>query len=174
MSGGSSLLMVKDGRDGSRGAPQIIKYSLARQKASAITGPGYLSPSPSPDNRYIAATKTDSFGTDIVILDGTTGAELLRVTSDGSSFSPVWSPAGDAISFLRLNGTIVDLQMVKLNGQAGSWTVGDTVALTEVSGLDAGSRPGWFIPASELPKPSQTAVPSGTGAGSSSPSSTAP
>jgi dipeptidyl aminopeptidase/acylaminoacyl peptidase len=174
MSGGSSLLMVKDGRDGSRGAPQIIKYSLARQKASAVTGPGYLSPSPSPDNRYIAATKTDSFGTDIVILDGTTGAELLRVTSDGSSFSPVWSPAGDAISFLRLNGTIVDLQMVKLNGQAGSWTVGDTVALTEVSGLDAGSRPGWFIPASELPKPSQTAVPSGTGAGSSSPSSTAP
>jgi Tol biopolymer transport system component len=174
MRDGSYLLLVKNGRDGSRGAPQIIKYNPVNQKVFTITGPGYLSPSPSPDNRYIAATRTDSFGTDIVILDGTTGAELVRVTSDGSSFSPVWSPAGEAIAFLRLNGTIVDLQMAKLAGQAGSWTVGETIALTEVSGLDAGSRPGWFIPASELPKPSQSTVPSGSAPGSSAPASAAP
>ena len=35
-----------------------------------MTGPGYLAPAWSPDTKYIAATKTDSFGTDIVILDG--------------------------------------------------------------------------------------------------------
>ncbi len=165
MRDGSYLLLVKNGRDGTRGAPQIIKYNPVNQKTFTVTGPGYLAPSPSPDNRYIAATRTDSFGTDIVILDGTTGAELLRVTNDGSSFSPAWSPAGDAIAFLRLNGTIVDLQMAKLTGQAGSWTVGDTIPLTEVSGLDAASRPGWFIPASDLPKPSQTAIPNGSGSG---------
>ncbi len=174
MRDGSYLLLVKNGRDGTRGAPQIIKYNPENQKSFTVTGPGYLSPSPSPDNKYIAATRTDSFGTDVVILNAATGAELLRVTDDDSSFSPAWSPAGDAIAFLRLDGTIVDLEMAKLDGPAGSWTVGDTIALTEVSGLDAASRPSWFIPASELPEPSQSAVPSGSGAASSAPASTAP
>lgn len=174
MRDGSYLLLVKNGRDGTRGAPQIVKYNPVNQRSFTITGPGYLSPSPSPDNRYIAATRTNSFGTDIVILDGTTGAELLRVTDDESSFSPAWSPAGDAIAFLRLNGTIVDLEMVKLDGQPGSWTLGETTALTEVSGLDAASRPSWFIPASELPAPSQSVAPSGSGPASSAPSSAAP
>lgn len=174
MRDGSYLLLVKNGRDGTRGAPQIVKYNPVNQRSFTITGPGYLSPYPSPDNRYIAATRTNSFGTDIVILDGTTGAELLRVTDDESSFSPAWSPAGDAIAFLRLNGTIVDLEMVKLDGQPGSWTLGETTALTEVSGLDAASRPSWFIPASELPAPSQSVAPSGSGPASSAPSSAAP
>ena len=96
------------------------------------------------------------------------------MTDDESSFSPVWSPKGDAIAFLRLNGTIVDLQMAKLDGQAGSWTVGETIALTEVSGLDAASKPSWFIPASELPAPSQSVAPSGSGPASSAPATTAP
>ena len=36
--------------------------------------------------------------------------------------------------------------MVKLDGPTGQWTVGEETPLTEVSGLDAGSQPGWFIP----------------------------
>ena len=68
---------------------------------------------------------------------------------------------------------IVDLQMAMLEGSAGSWTVGETVSLTEVSGLDAASRPGWFVPADELPSPSPTAVPSGAGS-STAPGSAAP
>ena len=139
-----------------------------------MTGPGYISPAPSPDNKYIAATRTDSFGTDVVILDAATGAELLRVTDDDASFSPVWSPAGDAIAFLHLDGSIVDLEMVTLEGAAGSWTLGERTSLTEVSGLDAASRPGWFVPASELPEPSPGAVPSGSGPASSAPASAAP
>ncbi len=174
MRDGSYLLLVKNGRDGTRGAPQIIKYNPANQKVFTITGPGYLSPSPSPDNKYIAATKTDSFGTNVVILDGATGAELLRVTNDGSSFSPAWSPKGDAIAFLRIDGTTVDLQMATLEGQAGSWTLGETIALTEVSGLDAASKPAWFIPPSELPAPTQSLRPSGSGSGSPAPGSSAP
>ena len=112
MRDGRYLLLVKNGRDGTRGAPQIIKYNPENERSFTITGPGYLAPSPSPDNKYIAATRTDGFGTNIVILDGTTGAELLRVTDDDGSFSPVWSPAGDSIAFLHLDGAIVDLEMV--------------------------------------------------------------
>ena len=170
---GSALLLVKNMRDGTRGAPQIMRYNPRNQRSVTVTGPGYLSPSPSPDGKYIAATRTDSFGTDVVILDASTGAELLRVTSDESSFSPVWSPVGDAIAFLHLDGMIVDLKMAKLVGGAGSWTVGETVSLTAVSGLDAASRPGWFVPAGELPAPSPTPAASGSGS-STSPGSAVP
>jgi Tol biopolymer transport system component len=134
-----------------------------------VTGPGYLSPSFSPDGKYIAATKTDSFGSDVVILDGA-GKELLRVTSDDHSFSPAWSPAGGAIAFLHLQGTIVDLKMAQIDSSTGRWTVTKVVDLTKVSGLDGASRPSWFVAAAELPAPatapSASADAGGSGGGS--------
>jgi WD40 repeat protein len=166
------LAFVKNARDGSRGAAQILTYNPTTKKIRNITGPGYLGPAWSPDGRYLAATKTDSFGTDVVILDAISGNELLRLTNDHHSFSPVWSPAGDAIAFLRLDGAITDLFMDKLDGTPGSWTAGKETRLTEVSGLDAASRPGWFVPASELPAPSVS--PTSSPPGSVAPASTAP
>lgn len=168
---GQQLLFVKNGRDGTKGAPQIVRYSPANGKMSTMTGPGYLAPAWSPDGRYVAATRTTSFGTDVVILDAGTGAELVRLTTDGHSFSPAWSPAGDAVAFLRLSGQIVDLDMAKLSGASGAWTVAQTVPLTQVSGLDGASRPSWFVPASLLPAPSASPsalAPSGSGGPSGS------
>lgn len=159
---GRYVAFVKNGREGSRGAPQILKYNPENGRSFTITGPGYLSPAWSPDTKYLAATRTDTFGTDVVILDGATGGEILRLTDDDASFSPVWSPAGDAIAYLHLEGTIVDLKMAMLDGPTGQWTLGETISLTSVSGLDAASRPGWFIPASELPAPSPTPTPQAT------------
>ena len=63
-----------------------------------------MQPSYSPDGRYIAATRTTRFGTDVVILDASNGNELLRLTDDGASWAPSWSPAGDAIAFLHIDG----------------------------------------------------------------------
>ena len=85
------------------------------------------------------------------ILDAGNGRELLRLTNDGASWAPVWSPTGDAIAFLHIRGQIVDLKLVRLDGDAPDWTVKDIIDLTEVSGLDGESRPGWFVPADELP-----------------------
>jgi Tol biopolymer transport system component len=150
---GKFLLYVRNGRDLTRGAPEIFRYDPATKKTRQITGPGYLSPAWSPDGAFIAATKTDSFGTDVAILDAA-GKEVLRVTDDGHSFSPVWSPAGDAVAFLHLAGKIVDLRMAKLDDATGRWTVTSTLDLTKVSGLDGASRPSWYVPASELPAPS--------------------
>lgn len=158
---GKVLLFVKNGRDGTRGAPQIMRYTVETKKAAALTGPGYVAPSWSPDSKYVAAVRTDSFGTDVVILDAKTGAEIRRVTNDEHSFAPVWSPAGDSIAFLHLDGSIVDLHMVKLEGAPGQWTVGEPSAITEVSGLDAASRPSWFVGPGELP--AGTAAPTGSG-----------
>jgi Tol biopolymer transport system component len=148
---GKYLLYVQNGRDGTRGAPVIMRYTEATGRARALTGFGYLNPAYSRDGKYIAATKTSAFGTDVVILDGSTGQELLRVTDDGSSWAPTWSPKGDGIAFLHLDGQTVDLRLARLDGAAPGWTVKETIDLTEVSDLGPESRPDWFIPADQLP-----------------------
>ena len=150
---GKFLLYVRNGRDGSRGTPVIMRYEPARQRATVFSGPGYSTPSWSRTGRWVAATTTDSFGTDVVILDGRTGAEVLRVTNDSRSWAPVWSSKGDAIAFLHLEDSIVDLRLVHLDGPNGKWTIGKTEDLTANAGLDSESHPGWFIPADQLPAP---------------------
>ena len=121
---GKILLYVQNGRDGQRGMPQIYAYNPATKQASALGAPGYMRPSWSPDGRWITVTRQTPEGTDVAILDGRTGAEVLRVTNDGSSWAPVWSPRGDAIAYLHIVGQIVDLKMVGLTGSGPSWTVG--------------------------------------------------
>ncbi len=150
---GAQLLYVRNGRNGTKGAPVIYRWDVAKATARALTGPGYLEPSYSPDGRYVVATKTNSFGSDLVILDGGNGRELMRLTNDGLSWAGDWSPAGDAIAFMHIRGGIVDLNLIRLEGAGPSWTIKDVTSLTEVSGLDGESRPDWFIPADQLPPP---------------------
>jgi WD40-like Beta Propeller Repeat len=159
---GRYLLYVRNGRDGSRGAPVIARWDRTEERIRTMTSPGYNQPEYSPDGRYIVATKTDSFGTNIVILDGNRGGELIRLTNDGRSWSPVWSPRGDAIAFLHIEAGIVDLRMIPLQGSAPNWTLGEPLDLTQVSGLDGASGPDWFIPVDELPSapPASSASPS--------------
>jgi len=157
---GKFLLYVRNGRSGSRGAPVVYRWDVAKATAAPLTGPGYLEPTYSPDGQYIVATKTSALGNDVVILDAAHGRELLRITDDGRSWAPVWSPAGDAIAFLHIEGLIVDLQMASLVGSAPAWSVGDIVDLTQVSGLDGGSRPDWYIAPEDLPPtPAPTVAP---------------
>ncbi len=155
---GKLLLYVRNGRDGSRGAPAVWQYNPASKTASALTGPGYTSPAFSPDGRWIAATRTTTFGTDVVILNAKTGAEVLRVTNNGSSWAPVWSPAGDSVAYLTISYQIVDLRLTPLKGRAGSWTLGDEINLTQSSGLDGSSRPSWYVSPADLPAPSPTST----------------
>ena len=165
---GRFLLYVENGRELTRGAPEVVRYDPATKKTRVLTGPGYIQPAYSPDGSWIAATKTDAFGTDVAILDSS-GKEVLRVTNDGHSFAPTWSPAGNAVAFLHLEGTIVDLKMATLDDTTGRWTVTGTVDLTKVSALDGSSRPSWYASPSEVPAPS-----SAPDAGSPAAPSTAP
>jgi Tol biopolymer transport system component len=169
---GRLLLYVRNAREGARGTPAIYRYDTTTKKSTALTGPGYTAPAWSRDGRFVAATRTSTFGTDVVILDGTTGAELLRVTHDESSFSPVWSPKGDAVAFFRVEHGVVDLYLVALVGEAAVWTASEPLALTISAGLEASSRPAWFIPADQLP-PLPTPTPVMTPAPTASAGSTA-
>lgn len=160
---GKVLLYVRNGREATRGAPMIYRWDVAKANATALTGPGYLEPAFSPDGRYIAATKTSSFGNDLVILDASDGRELMRVTNDGGSWAPVWSPVGDSIAFLHIQGQIVDLKLATLDGVAPNWTVKTVTDLTVVSGLDGSSRPSWYVPPDQLPAPTATPIPRESG-----------
>ena len=175
---GSTLLFVRNGREGSRGVPMLMRYTVSTGKVSTLAGPGYNAPSWSPDGRFVAVTRTDGLGTDVVILDARTGTELLRVTKDGRSFSGTWSPAGDALAYFHIDRGVVDLVTVKLVGSGPTWTLGETLSLTDAAGLDGASRPSWYIPPEQLPPPTPTPAPSVTaapsGAGASSAASPSP
>jgi len=155
---GKFVLYVRNAREGSRGTPQILRYNVPADRSARLTNGGYTAPSWSRDGRYIAATKTTSFGTDVVILDASNGTELLKLTNDELSFSPVWSPLMDSVAYFKLDHGVVDLWLIPLTGTAPNWTVGQPIALTISAGLDAPSRPQWFIPPDQLPPP-PTATP---------------
>jgi TolB protein len=161
---GKAVAYVRADRDGAKGAPRIYLYTPATNKSRPITGPGYLQPSWSPDGKYLAATRTTAIGTDVTILDARTGAEVLRVTNDGDSWAPVWSPAGDQLAFLHVAGQVVDLRLAQLDGSAPAWSVKETSDLTTSAGLDGISRPDWFVPAGEMP--AQTVAPAASPSGS--------
>ena len=148
---GKILLYVRNSREGTRGTPTIIRYNVATGKTTAMTTGGYMAPSWSRDGKYVVATKTSSFGTDVVILDARNGTELLKLTNDELSFNPVWSPLMDSVAYFKLDHGVVDLWMIPLSGTAPNWTVGQPIELTISAGLDASSRPQWFIPANQLP-----------------------
>jgi dipeptidyl aminopeptidase/acylaminoacyl peptidase len=168
---GKVLAYVYNNRDGANGVPQIYSYVVGAS-ARAISGPGYLHPSWSPDGRYLAVTKTSAYGTDVAILHASTGAEVTLLTSDGTSWAPAWSPAGDQIAYLHGEGQVVDLRLVNLKGNYGDWTAGDTMNLTQDAGLDSVSRPDWFVPADQIP--AATPVPGGSSSAPSDSSSAAP
>ncbi|MEA2536694.1 MAG: hypothetical protein QOF11_928, partial [Chloroflexota bacterium] len=60
----------------------------------------------------------------------------------------------------------------RLDGAAPAWSVKDMLNLTEVSGLDAASRPDWYIPTELLP--AATPPPSVAPAASSPAASSSP
>ncbi|HYK95640.1 MAG TPA: hypothetical protein VE011_07245 [Candidatus Dormibacteraeota bacterium] len=159
---GRSLLYVRNGREGAIGTPVVYRFDLSTRANVALTGPGYLQPSWSPDGRDIAVTHLGSSGSDIVVLSASSGNELLRVTTDGRSSAPIWSPNGDAIAYLSTSSAVTDLDLVSIAGTAPQWTIGTPIALTELAGLDPGSRPSWFIPADQL-------GPTSTGSATASP-----
>ena len=162
-----AYVMNNHNQDRSTGAPQICIYIPATGDSRAISGPGYLHPSWSPDGKYIAATKTSAYGTDVVILNASTGAEVTTLTQDGTSWAPAWSPAGDQIAFLHVSGQVVDLRLVTLAGSYGDWTPGDAVDLTQDAGLDSISRPDWYVPADQIP--AATPAPAATGGSPTAP-----
>ena len=148
---GRTLAFTYNHREGTLGRPRIGLYDVKSGAVRFLTDYGYAQPAYSPDGSWVAAVRTSTKGRDIVILDAHTGAEILRVTDDGHSYAPVWSPAGDQIAFLHVSGLSIDLWVATLSGSGRSVSVTRTDPLTSQSALDGASRPAWFIPPTDLP-----------------------
>lgn len=144
---GKTIAFTYDIRSKQIGTPKIGLMTVRNEKLKLLKE-GYANPSWSPDGSVIAAERTTGTGRDIVILDPGSGAEIARLTNDGDSFAPAFSPNGDQIAFLRRKGTKVDLWVLTLDPSRG-FTRTDLKPVTEDGSLDAESPPSWFIPEDE-------------------------
>jgi Tol biopolymer transport system component len=164
---GAQLAYTWNHLSGPLGVPQIAILDVRSGQVHQLAGRGYAQPSWSPNGKYLAAVKSDAKGRNVVILDASSGAELLRLTGDGASFAPIWSPAGDQIAFLRADGLTIDLWVDTLSGSGRAFTVADEQPLTSQSQLDGTSKPSWYVPADQMPAPG--AASPGASAGSGGP-----
>lgn len=162
---GSTIAYSYNHREGSIGRPRIALYNVRTHASRFLTDFGYAQPSYSPDGRFVAAVRTSTKGRDVVILDASSGLEILRLTDDGQSFAPVWSPAGDQIAYLRARGLNLDLWVATLAGSGSTFSVAGTQPLTSQSLLDGTSKPTWYVPADQMP--AATPPPSGAAASGS-------
>lgn len=171
---GKLLVYVKNGREASQGTPTIYRYDPKTKKSSKLSGPGYMAPSWSPDGRFLAVTRTSKQGTDVAILDAR-GAEIQRITNDGVSWAPVWSPKGDQIVYMHMTGQAVDLKVVTVAGTGPDFTFTSPTEdfVTEFAGLDGGSRAAWYVPPDQLPaQPTSPPTPAATPKKGQTPSAT--
>lgn len=172
---GRRIAFTYNNRSGTTGTPKIGIHTV-RSGRTELLRQGYANPSWSPDGRVIAAERTTGTGRDIVILDPDNGTEIARLTNDGDSFAPRFSPNGDQIAFLRRKGLDVDLWIMTLDPVNG-YTRLDLKQVTNDGALDAESPPAWFIPEDQrtpLATPAAAVTPEPAPSAAGSEPSTAP
>jgi Tol biopolymer transport system component len=149
---GKQIAFTYNAKSGAIGAPKIGIYTVSTGHLMTLKR-GYANPSWAPDGSAIAAERTDGNGRDVVILDPNKGTELARLTTDGNSFAPVFSPDGNQIAYLHRQGLGVDLWVMTLDFTSGGVTLTDNKPITQDGSLDASSPPAWFIPADQRTTP---------------------
>jgi Tol biopolymer transport system component len=171
---GTKIAFTYNQTSGSTADPKIAIFTCrtrndcARGKTRYLKA-GYANPSWSPDGKLLAVEATNGTGRDIVLISSTKGDERLRLTQDGNSFAPEFSPAGDQIAYLHRDGQDIDVRVMSLDIDArGNVTLSDDRPVTSDGQVDGQSGVSWFIPASALRADQRAA----TGQGGSSDSGT--
>jgi Tol biopolymer transport system component len=134
---------VQNGQGEGGSASRIIYYDTGSDQVVRFGGRGHIEPAVSPDGRWVAATRIDKKGSDVVILSAATGEMVLEVTRTGRSWSPAWSPDGSALIFLAARESAATLQQVTISAPPSSVpTIIASVQLLRDL-VDAGVRPAW-------------------------------
>ena len=140
---GSGLYYVQNGQEEGVSASRIIYYDTLSDRVVRFGARGYIEPAVSPDGRWVAATRIDKKGSDVVILSAATGEVVLEVTRTGRSWSPAWSPDGSSLIFLAAGESAATLQQVTIIAPPSSVpTIVASVQLLRDL-VDAGVRPAW-------------------------------
>jgi Tol biopolymer transport system component len=178
---GKRLAFTYDARGGGQGQGKprigIVRYPVKKGKPDlSPKNRSYADPDWSPDGRYLAAERVTPDKRDIVILDPDTWEEVARLTTNGQSFAPVWSPNGDQIAYLRKNGLKVDLRVMTLEQGPTGPTLRLDQAVTVDGDVDPESPPAWFIPQDQrtlrTPVPEVTEPPEASDASDGAPDAT--
>ena len=169
---GKRLAFTYDARRQGQGQPRIgvIRYPIRKTTPDlSPKGRGYANPSWSPDGRYLAAERVTPDKRDVVILDPETWEEVARLTTNGRSFAPVWSPNGDQIAYLHADGLDVNLRVMTLAQGATGPTLELDQAVTVDGAVDPESAPAWFIPPDQRTTLATEAPDASDGAASTAP-----
>ncbi len=168
---GTPIAYTYNDNAGTHGRPRIAIHTC-ETKANCSLGKvkylksGYANPSWSPDGKLLAVESTDGKGRDIAIVNARRGELRIKLTRDGNSFAPVFSPDGDQIAYLHRDGLSIDLHVMTLDiDDRGKITLIDDRPVTSDGRIDGGSTPSWFIPADEL----TNFVPEGNASGEPAP-----
>lgn len=101
-SGTLAYLAASDGPSPAQNLMLVDRDGRARPIAPPARQ--YLSPRVSPDGRHIAVHVQDGASVDVWVYD-TTGESWRRLTFDGKSAVPVWTPDGKYVTFARAQAT---------------------------------------------------------------------
>jgi WD40 repeat protein len=154
---GSALYYVQNGLSGSGSSSRIIRYNIAQKSTTRIGETGLIQPAISPDGRWIAATRISARGTDVVILNPTTGKVVLEITRTGKSWAPAWSPSGSQLAYLSASGSLANLNLSSFS--VGSSGVPNPPVILSLlrDPVDPNVRPAWgslsTTPANASPSP---------------------
>ena len=85
-----------------RSRSDVLEWVHADGRSDAVTAivDAYRHPRVSPDGRFVAVDTSGKTDSDIWVVDLSSGTRI-RLTDDGDSSNPVWSPDGQAITFAR-------------------------------------------------------------------------
>ncbi len=140
---GSALYYVQNGISEGASSSRIIRYNIAKKSTARIGEKGLIQPAISPDSRWIAATRISARGTDVVILNPSTGEVVLEVTRTGKSWAPAWSPNGAQLAFLAADGSLARLNLASFS-VAPSGIPNPPVILSPLRDpVDPNVRPAW-------------------------------
>jgi TolB protein len=139
---GKSIAFTYNDGAGGIGTPRIGVYDIATRKLRFVGGAGYANPDWSPDGRDLVVERTNGKGRDLVVLDATSGTVVNRLTTDGQSFGPTFSPDGSKVAFLHLDGQAIDIRLLSLSTD-GRFTVTSNQAVTADGHIEGRSPLSW-------------------------------
>lgn len=140
---GTAIFYVQNGLSEGVSSSRIIRYNIAKKSTTRIGEKGLVQPAISPDGRWIAATRISARGTDVVIMNSTTGEVMLEITRTGKSWAPAWSPNGSQLAYLSANGSQASLNLASFS-VAPSGIPNPPVIVTPLRDpVDPNVRPAW-------------------------------
>ena len=149
---GSKIAFTYNDNAGTEGDPRIAIFTC-QSKSNCGSGKetylksGYANPAWSPDGKLLAVETTDGTGRNIAIITARGGHERVRLTFDGDSFAPEFSPAGDQVAYLHRDGLGIDVRVASLGiDQKGKITLLDDRPVTSDGEIDGESGLSWYIP----------------------------